>query len=266
MSAGAVAAATVREDLLESGTVLRIVLDRPKGNVLTMEMMRRIGGVLASHEGDRHLRLVVLRGAGGNFSFGASIEEHRKDQAPAMLAAFHGLVREIAAYPVPVAALVEGRCLGGAFELALACHFVVAARNAVFGCPEVKLGVFPPVLAVLGPGRLGAALAERLLLTGEDAGAEELARAGFVTARFDAGADAEAALLEWYRAKLSGLSAFALRQATRAARSGAGTTKLLTEALADVEGRYLDLVLASHDGNEGIEAFLARRAPRWEDR
>ncbi|MBZ5522125.1 MAG: enoyl-CoA hydratase/isomerase family protein, partial [Acidobacteriia bacterium] len=50
-------------------------------------------------------------------------------------------------YPVPVAALVEGRCLGGAFELALCCHFVFAARSAVFACPEIKLGVFPPVLA-----------------------------------------------------------------------------------------------------------------------
>ncbi len=183
-----------------------------------------------------------------------------------MLAAFHGLVRQIAAYPVPVAALVEGRCLGGAFEVVLACHFVLAARNAVFACPEIKLGVFPPVLAVLGPARLGAATAERLLLTGEDAGAEELARTGFVSALFEPGADAEAELLGWYRQRLAGLSAFALRQATRASRAGAAVQELLTSRLETVEGRYVQHVLESHDGNEGIEAFLARRPPQWEDR
>ncbi len=262
----AAGAALVRAEPLESGAVLLLVLDRPKGNVLTMEMMRQLGDELRAHAGDAHLKLVVLRGAGGHFSFGASVEEHRRAQAPAMLAAFHGLVREIAAYPVPVAALVEGRCLGGAFELVLACHFVFAARTAVFACPEIKLGVFPPVLAVLGPGRLGAATAERLLLTGEDAGAEELARTGFVTALLDPAADAEAELLAWYRRTLAGLSAFAVRQAARAARAGAGTSGLLADRLAAVEDAYVREVLESHDGNEGIEAFLERRAPRWEDR
>jgi DHA2 family multidrug resistance protein len=67
-----------------------------------------------------------------------------------MLAAFHRTIRAVAAFPVPVAALVEGRCLGGAFELALACHYLFAKESAVFACPEVKLGVVPPVLAVLG--------------------------------------------------------------------------------------------------------------------
>lgn len=258
-------AATVRADLIESDAVLRLVLDRPKGNVLTMDLMRQLGGALEAHRDDRHLKLVVLRGAGGTFSYGASVEEHRKAQAPAMLAAFHALARQIATYPVPVAALVEGRCLGGAFELVLCCHFVFAARNAVFACPEIKLGVFPPVLAVLGPHRLGTPVSERMLLTGEEAGADALAATGFVTALFEAGADGEAALLAWYRDKLRGLSAFALRQATRAARAGAGMDDLLAERLVPVERRYVEIVLESHDGNEGIEAFLARRAPVWED-
>jgi cyclohexa-1,5-dienecarbonyl-CoA hydratase len=253
---------TIRADLLEDGTVLRLVLDRPKGNVLTSEMMGELVGALEVHESDRHLRLVVLRGAGGTFSYGASVEEHRKALAPAMLAQFHDLARRVASYPVPTAALVEGRCLGGAFELVLCCHFVFAARSAVFACPEIKLGVFPPVLAVLGPRRLGAPLAERMLLTGEEAGAESLARTGFVTSLLDDGADPEAAVLAWYREKLGALSAFALRQASRAARSGSDD---LGELLSAAERHYVRTVLESHDGNEGIEAFLARRPPVWED-
>lgn len=256
----------VHAELLESGAVLRLMLDRPKGNVLTMDVMRQLGDALQAHQGDPHLKLVVLRGAGGTFSYGASVEEHRKAQAPAMLAAFHALVRRVAGYPVPVAALVEGRCLGGAFELVLCCHFVFAARTAVFACPEIRLGVYPPVLAVLGPRRLGAAVAERMLLTGEEAGAEQLERTGFITSLFDGGADGEAVLLAWYRAKLQGLSAFALRQATGASRAGAGMDDLLGEDLAAAERRYVEQVVESHDGNEGIEAFLSRRVPVWEDR
>jgi cyclohexa-1,5-dienecarbonyl-CoA hydratase len=256
----------IREDLLESGAILRLVLDRPRGNVLTTDMMRSLHGVLEAHSGDEHLKLVVLRGAGGTFSYGASIEEQRRAQAPAMLAAFHALARRLASYPVPVAALVEGRCLGAAFELALCCHFVLAARTAAFACPEIRLGVFPPVLAVLGPLRLGAATAERLLLTGGEASAEELARTGFITSLFDVGTDADAALLYWYRSKLARLSAFALRQAASAARRGADLERLLGAPLAEAERQYLEQVLPSHDGNEGLEALRARREPRWEDR
>jgi len=261
-----VGAPEIRDDLLESGAILRLVLDRPRGNILTTEMMRDLHAVLDAHTRDQHVKLVVLRGAGGTFSYGASIEEHRRAQAPAMLAAFHALARRLASYPVPVAALVEGRCLGAAFELALCCHFVLASRTAAFACPEIRLGVFPPVLAVLGPQRLGAATAERLLLTGGEASAEELARTGFITTLFDVGTDADAALLYWYRSKLARLSAFALRQAAAAARAVGGLDRLLGAPLAEVERRYLEEILPSHDGNEGLEAFLARREPRWEDR
>lgn len=265
MSGAPAQGGAISADLVEGGAVLRVVFGRPRGNVLTMDLMREMGIALEAHRDDQHLKLVTLRGAGGTFSYGASVEEHRKALAPAMLETFHALARVVASYPVPVAALVEGRCLGGAFELALCCHFVFAARSAVFACPEIKLGVFPPVLAAVGPQRLGAALVERMLLTGEEAGAEALAPSGFITALVGEGEDLEAALLTWYRDKLHGLSAFALRQATRAARSGSGMDGELDTRLAALERRYRDQVLESHDGNEGIEAFIARRPPAWED-
>jgi cyclohexa-1,5-dienecarbonyl-CoA hydratase len=255
---------TVRADLLEEGTVLRLLLDEPKGNVLDTTMMRELRTALAGARDQAGLRLVVIRGAGGHFSFGASVEEHRKEQASAMLATFHGLVRDVAACPVPVAALVEGRCLGGAFELSLCCHLVFAVRGAVFACPEIKLGVFPPVMAAVGHHRLGSALAERLLLTGQELDAAAAHQAGFVTAVLDG--DAEEALLAWYRATLRPLSAFALRQAVRAVRTASGLLDSLRGPLDGTERQYVREVLPSHDGNEGIEAFLARRPPVWQDR
>jgi cyclohexa-1,5-dienecarbonyl-CoA hydratase len=256
---------TLKASLLEDGAVLHVLLDRPKGNILTTAMMREIAEVLAAHREDRRLRLVLLRGAGGNFSFGASVEEHRRDEAEAMLATFHGFVRELAAYPVPVAALVEGRCLGGAFEMVLCCHLVFATSSAHFGCPEIKLGVFPPVLAAIGALRLGGALSERLILTGEELSAAAAHHAGLVTAVLGP-EDPEQQVLLWYHAHLRPLSAFALRQAVRASRGASGMLTALEAPLQAVERQYVREVLPSHDGNEGIEAFLARRPPAWQDR
>ena len=255
----------IEPTLIEDGRVLRIVLNRPKANILSMAMMGELSKVLTAHQDDPHIRMVVLQGAGGNFSFGASVEEHRRDRAAAMLTAFHAFSRQLASYPVPVACLAEGRCLGGAFEVALCCHLVFATPTTRFACPEIKLGVFPPVLAVLGHHRLGGALAERLLLTGSELLGTAAERVGFVTALFD-GDDPEAALLEWYRAHLAPLSAHSLREATRAAREGSGMLESLAAPLDAAERRYVERLVGSHDGNEGIEAFIERRPPRWEDR
>jgi len=251
--------------LVEDGTVLEVVLDHPKGNVLDSVMMGEIRAALGEHRGQKELRLVLLRGAGGHFSFGASVEEHQVEQAPAMLATFHVLLREVAAYPVPIAALVEGSCLGGGFELVLCCHFLFAKAGARFGCPEIKLGVFPPVLAAAGSHRLGSLVAERLLLTGDTLGADEAGRLGFLTGLAAKEEDPRELVLAWYREKLRPLSAFALRQGTEAVRRASGWLDELDRAVEAAERQYVDEVLTSHDGNEGIAAFLEKRPPQWKD-
>lgn len=256
---------TLHADLVEDGTLLDVVLHRPKGNVLTSRMMEELSAALGEHAEASELRMVWLRGAGGHFSYGASIEEHRKEHAPALLAAFHRLIRQLAAYPVPVAALVDGQCLGGGFELVLACHFLFATREARFGCPEIKLGVFPPVLAAIGARQLGGLAAERMLLTGEPVDASEAWRLGFLTRVLESD-DPREELLAWYRRTIAPLSAFALRQGTRALRQGTGFLADLDRALEATERQYVDEVLTSHDGNEGVEAFLARRPPVWRNR
>ena len=257
---------TVTPLLEADGGILLLTLNQPKGNVLSMEMVGELGDALDAHLDAPGLKLVVLRGAGGNFSFGASVEEHRKDQAAAMLAGFHRFIRQLAAYPVPTAALVEGSCLGGGFEVALCCSFLFAAPGARFACPEIQLGVFPPVLAASGARRLGGLLAERLLLTGETVGAEELDRRGLLTALFAADQDPWGGILAWYEKRLAPLSAFALRQAAEAARGASGWLAELDRALDAAERLYLERLLPSHDGNEGIEAFLEKRPPRWRNR
>jgi cyclohexa-1,5-dienecarbonyl-CoA hydratase len=193
------------------------------------------------------------------------VPEHEKSLAPKMLSTFHRVLRGVASYPVPIAAVVEGRCLGGAFELVLCCHLIFAAPNAIFACPEIKLGVLPPVLAVVGPHRMPAAAAERLVLTGDEVDAATGAMLGFVTSVLGKEQDVVAAVLDWYRQKLRPLSAFSIRQATLALREGSPLLLSLGTALDLAEKRYVSHLLPSHDANEGIAAFLARRAPTWKD-
>ncbi len=252
---------TVETSLIEEGAVLRIALARPKANILTGEMLGEIREALIAHRDRKPLRMVLLRGSGGAFSYGASVEEHKKEHVRVMLGTFHDTVRQIATYPVPVACAVEGRCLGGAFELVLAAHLVFATADAIFACPEIKLGVIPPVLAALGPLRLPRGIAERMLLTGCELDASTAAMAGLVTAVTPRDRDIEVAALDFYREHLRPLSAFSLRQATWAARIG--VARELDTTLREVERRYLDHLVPSHDGNEGIEAFLSKRAPEW---
>ena len=254
----------VKATVLEDGTLLRLLLDKPKANILTLEMMKALSAELAAQSNNPNLRMVIIRGSGKHFSFGASVEEHQKEQAPSMLAGFHAMIRQVAAYPVPIAAFVEGSCLGGAFELILACHFVFAAPSASFGCPEIKLGVFPPVLAAIGAYRLGGPLAERLVMTGDSIDAAAAEKAGLVSSIFT-GDNPEEELMEWYRKNLRPLSAFAIRQSNRVARIGSGLLEALQAPLDKIEKQYVNELLASNDGNEGITAFIERRKPVWKD-
>jgi cyclohexa-1,5-dienecarbonyl-CoA hydratase len=254
----------VRVALLEGGRVLDVVIDKPKGNVLDAAVMAALGRVLDAHADDAGLRLVLLRAEGRHFSFGASVEEHQRDQAPAMLRSFHALMRKIAGFPVPTAAVVQGQCLGGAFELALCAHFVFVTPTARFACPEIKLGVFPPVLAAVGAARLGGPVAERLLLTGATVAGDDPSLVGWVTAQV-AEATALDEVLAWYREQLAPLSARSLRIATRVAREASGLHAALGAPLERAEAIYVDELLATHDANEGVAAFVERRAPEWTD-
>lgn len=134
----------IQRDKREGGAVLRIVLDAPKANILDSAMIRAIGGALEA-DVEAGTKLIVFEGAGKHFCFGASVEEHRRDAAPAMLAAFHGLFRQLARLAVPTCAIVRGQCLGGGLELAAYCTFLVATPEARLGQPEIKLAVFPPM-------------------------------------------------------------------------------------------------------------------------
>jgi cyclohexa-1,5-dienecarbonyl-CoA hydratase len=156
---------------------------------------------------------------------------------------------------------VRGRCLGGALELVSVCHRVFAAPDARLGQPEIALGVFAPVASVALGERVGRGVAERLCLGGESLSGEEAERVGLVDVLAE---DPSAAALDWARRCLLPRSASALRLAVRAVR--VPLVRRLHEDLATVERLYLDELMATEDAVEGLEAFLEKRPPRWQDR
>ena len=238
-------------------------LSHPQGNIITADMVAALTQALESLVDSPHLKLVTIEGAGTEFSFGASIPEHAPGAIERVLPGMHALIHALLDFPAVTAAVVRGRCLGGGFELALACDFVFAERSAVFGLPEIGLGVFPPAASVLLPARVGLARATSAILTGAPRPVDDWFRAGLVEHVSEPGeitGDVDA----WFTRHLHGRSAAALRHTTAAARLA--LRQHAASLLPQVERLYLAELMRTADAAEGIAAFMAKRAPRWTDR
>jgi cyclohexa-1,5-dienecarbonyl-CoA hydratase len=238
-------------------------LFHPKGNIITREMVASLRAALETVAANPHLKLITIEGARTDFSFGASIPEHRPELIGEVLPEMHALIYELLEAPAPTAALVRGRCFGGGFELALACDFMFAEEGATFALPEIQLGVFPPAASALLPMKIGYARATEAILTGATLRASDPRLAALMTAVVPRGRLVPA-VNDWFDRHLAPRSAAALRHAAAAARTGlAGHVRTI---LPDLESLYLDHLMRTLDAVEGIDAFIAKRKPAWTDR
>ena len=254
---------TVQIAFHPDGSRAAITLVHPTGNIITVDLLRALLAALEPLAQRPHLKLLTITGAGADFSFGASIPEHAAGEIARALPIAHEAIYALLDAPVPTAALVRGRCLGGGFELALACDFVFAAESATFGLPEIALGVFPPAASALLPAKTGAARAANAIVTGEARPAREWLDAGVIS-RVSADEQLEADLEAWFAAHLAPRSAAALRYAAAAARFS--LARHVRRVLPELERLYLDDLMRTEDAAEGIAAFLQKRAPEWMDR
>ncbi len=237
-------------------------MNAPTGNLLSLDMVSALRDAISQLNRERALKWLTIEGADAEFSFGAKIQEHLPDQMLSVLPETHALIRQLLAFPAPTAALVDGRCLGGGFELALACDDVIATESAIFGLPEIRLAAFPPVAAALLPLRVGASRASRAIVTGQMLEAAYWHDSGLVSlvARQSTLLEAAGA---WFDAHLSPSSAIALSHAAMAARATLSTQAL--PALDLAESRYLREVLRTADAEEGVRAWMQKRPPVWKD-
>jgi cyclohexa-1,5-dienecarbonyl-CoA hydratase len=245
----------------QDGQVARVVLNAPKGNILDSEMIRELIAAVGQTEAAPGVKLMVIEGAGSHFSFGASVEEHHAAPCREMIPLFGGLFFALMDAAVPTLAAVRGQCLGGGMELAVFCNWVFAHHDARFGQPEIRLGVLPPVAALLLPLLAGQAASDDICLTGRTLTAHEAMALGLVHTVSE---DVEAVWQAWFHERLMPHSAASLRRAVRASRHG--LNRAFREQWADIERLYLDDLMATQDANEGIAAFLARRPPVWTHR
>jgi cyclohexa-1,5-dienecarbonyl-CoA hydratase len=241
--------------------LLRLRLDRPKANIIDSAMIASLAQGFAAYAEPGAVRAALIDAEGPHFSFGASVEEHLPARCAEMLADLHELIRTMLEWPRPILVAVRGQCLGGGLELALAGNLIFAGADAQFGQPEIKLGVFAPAASCLLPSRIGQGSAEDLLFSGRSIDATEAKALGLVHGVSD---DPEAAALAYFDTHLAKKSAAALACAVEAARGG--YVPEIERRLTQVERLYLNRLMQTHDANEGLDAFLAKRQPIWEHR
>ncbi len=239
-------------------------LNRPRArNALNAELIAELGDALTRFEADAGVGCAILTGSLETFAAGADVKELRdKTAVEGYLGDFLSQWDSVARARKPVIAAVAGYALGGGCELAMMCDFILAAENASFGQPEIKLGVIP---GSGGTQRLvrsiGKSKAMELVLTGRLMGAEEAERCGLV-ARVVRTEDLIAEALKT-AATIASLSLPAVLMAKEAVDRAYETT--LSEGVR-FERRLFYSLFATRDQKEGMTAFIEKRPPQFEHR
>lgn len=245
-------------------SVARLALNKPPLNIIDIAMMAEMATALESLQQQSSVRLLVIEAVEGSkaFSAGVDVADHTAEKVDDMIHGFHRIFHLLAGLNIPTLAVVDGAALGGGCELAIFCDMIVASERAKFGQPEIKVGTFPPIAAVMLPRIIPYHHALELLLTGETIKATEAYRLGLVNRVVPPEELANAA--NELMGKLTRLSGSILRYTHRAVALGASGS--FADALAAVEKLYLDEMMQAHDVHEGLAAFIEKRAPVWQDR
>lgn len=246
-------------EVRHEGGVARVTLDRPPLNVIDVGFAGQMRSALEALATREDVAVVVLRAHGRAFSAGVDVRDHLPDRGAEMLHEFHRACLALLAIEAPVVAAVHAAALGGGCELTLCCDMVVAAEQATFALPEIRLGVFPPLAAMLLPRMVPPHIASEMILTGRALGAEEARQAGLVNRVASEGAF-EAAV-EQLVSELLALSPASLRLTKRALRFGLDFAD--PARIAASERFYVEHFLNAPDAIEGLNAFLEKRAPAW---
>jgi enoyl-CoA hydratase/carnithine racemase len=250
------------------GALARVTLEHAgRLNAISVAMWRELARMFAELARDDRVRCIVVRGAGGNFAAGADISEFpdvRHDEASGRryhLEILGPAIEAVRCVPQPTIAAIEGYCVGGGLEIAVACDLRLATEDALLGAPVGKVG-FPfalpelkPLLALVGPGVASELLLAGRLLSGVEAQTKGLVQRAVARAELDAA-------VERTVEAIVAASPVAARQNKAQIRLLLDQGLTYTQAQLDASFGFF----ASADYREGIAAFLAKRPPSFPGR
>ena len=237
-----------------------ITLTREPVNVLNIAMMKEINQALDGLKNEK-IKLLLFKAGGKAFSAGVDVGEHLGDQVEEMIEVFHGIFRRMDALPAVSVASVQGAALGGGCELALYCDLVIASEKAKFGQPEIQVGVFPPIAALIFPRLTARKKALELVLSGETITAQEALSLGLINKVVPA--DQLEEELQKFLEKFLPLSGLVLALTKKAFL--AGLMDPAEQGLQAIEKIYLKELMKTRDAEEGLRAFLDKRKPVWKE-
>ena len=246
----------------KSDGVARITLNRPKFNMMNIDMIVEINSLFEEFVSDQDLKCVVFDAEGKHFCTGVEVADHKPDKVDDMIPNFNQIFELLEQINVPVVAVVQGFCLGGGMELAIACDVIVADKGASFGQPEIKVGFFPPYAAIRLPQLVGPAKAIEICTTGKFYSAEEAQVMGMVAHVAEDGQLSETA--EKIVKEIQGNSPLIIRLNKRAVRQHLGLD--FKQALAGVSDLFLNTLMKTEDTLEGIASYEEKRKPVWKNK
>ena len=255
---------SVTQERNDDGTVATWWLDRPEArNAVNFEMWESLRDAALEANRDPQLRVVVIRGRGQHFSAGADIASLGRSLAADHDGSTYRAVnleaeRALATLRVPTVAAIEGFCVGGGVQIALACDLRIATPDATFGVTPARLGIAYPAAALQRLVAIaGYGLATELLLSGEMISAHRAERSGLVQQTTDDLDGTLTTMIDALRAR-SPFTQLATKQVLQAMIDAVDVSDL---------GRAMELAsLSSPDLDEGLTAFQEKRAPRFTHR
>ncbi len=245
------------------GALATITLDRPPVNALNKDTLSELSQSLDIIEAKDEVRVVLITSAAKKaFIAGADIVEFTKissSQVGELIQRGQDLFDRIEAYPIPVMAVINGPCLGGGCELAMACHLRIASEEASFGQLEINLGIIPGWGGTQRlPRLIGRTRGVELLLTGAMIDSKEALQLGLIN-KVTTPEELEAQAQK-LAGKIAGKAPLAISAILSSVAEGFNTSFQEGEK---IEGQAFKKVFATEDAKEGIRSFLEKRPPRF---
>lgn len=248
---------------IKTGRSISITWERPPLNVFDLALLGELDQALTACNQDATADVVVFQGAGPRaFSAGVDIRDHTREKVPEMLETVHAVIRKMLALPQVTIAAVRGLCLGGGCEIASSCDLIIADEESTFATPEILVGCYPPVALARFEQLIGYHRAAEMILTGRRFSAREAQSLNLVNRvaavdLFDSG------LREMVN-ELTTKSGAVLRLTLKGLRER--SLEDFDRALKRSEEIYCRELLRTEDVEEGVSAFLQKRAPNWQHR